>query len=1107
MSTWGPAAAGRYWTTSTPGYAPLRTGSVAPQAPVDLGTVAISQAAAPLSADAVRQRLEPASAALRTAFAAFTSHTRPVFTTNVTTRPAVAAAFGGTAARTTPTAGTSAALSATVQVNTRSSAARASSTAIGLDLTSAHSRLSSAALGFDVISPESASTLSSASPLGLDLGDRATAMTSSAEMNGSAVSLGSSRLAFQGETSQLEISGAFTGAARSLTFRITSVPNFLLKNTKFDVLDENGNEVASYSGQVTSGQPISLAAIGLSVRFTEGTLSKGATATTTVIRTPTAVDTAARFDGAWGAAPLFENFSRVSAGSFQVNGVQIAVQSSDTIDSVLARIGASAAGVTGAVVDDRIVLTSKSASESSIVLGGDTSGFLQATKLGTASAAIGNHRDDQQILSQTTAFAGVQSGSFRINGVEIAVDRDRDTLAAIIARINDAAAGVSAVYDQAADRVVLQSLGSSEDAIEVSNDSSGFLSAAGLSTAATVRGNVRDDLQVLTKTTRFAAVTDGAFTVNGVTVAVDADEDSVASLVAKINAAGAGVTAVFNAVAGTIDLESDADSEQAIVLGDDSSGVLSAAGLQTDATVAGSIADDGQRLADTDAFAAVVQGSFEVNGVVIAVDPGTDSLHDVLARINSSGAGVTATYDAAADRITLDPASQDAALTLSADSSGFLAAAGLAAGTTGTRLNADAAFDGSGGSDPLFDEGVRVGPGTFSINGVSIDVAADDTVNAVLARISASAAGVSAAYDSSTDRVTLTATGSSEAPIDLGTDTSGFLAAVKLDGTATSSGGVISVDPYDGPLGRIAEYADVVSGVVTINGTDIVIDPSTTTLRGVLDAIAQAGGLSVSFDEHSGTVRIAATDASTEISLVDTSGLMAALGISAATYRGAPSSTTFAETQTGTEVVSNAHAVARAVEDAAAALSEVLTALAADRPDDPDFLDALVRAATDAVETLRDAGIGGLTVGGAESDVRVVVDRDSLVGALDRRGDAAGVSAVISAALDDLAARVADAAAAHAEDEPPPASRVNLGAASPQGANPALMYLQALARVVRAGTAAAEVSNTDSAADGALDMAARMKIRAGLEQPQADPAEALRGLLDMLVMDGGSSRA
>ena len=67
-----------------------------------------------------------------------------------------------------------------------------------------------------------------------------------------------------------------------------------------------------------------------------------------------------------------------------------------------------------------------------------------------------------------------------------------------------------------------------------------------LTTNNTVRGNIRDDQQVLSKTSQFAAVTSGSFTVNGVSISVNKDTDSLASIITRINSSGAGVTASYD---------------------------------------------------------------------------------------------------------------------------------------------------------------------------------------------------------------------------------------------------------------------------------------------------------------------------------------------------------------------------------------------------------------------------------------------------------------------------------------------------------------------------------------------------------------------------------
>jgi flagellar hook-associated protein 2 len=77
-------------------------------------------------------------------------------------------------------------------------------------------------------------------------------------------------------------------------------------------------------------------------------------------------------------------------------------------------------------------------------------------------------------------------------------------------------------------------------------------------------------------------------------------------------------------------------------------------------------------------------GRFKVNGVEIAFSASADSMADVLARINSSTAGVTASYDAANDQVVLtNKATGDSGIALEdvAGGGNFLAATGLSSGT------------------------------------------------------------------------------------------------------------------------------------------------------------------------------------------------------------------------------------------------------------------------------------------------------------------------------------------------------------------------------------------------------------------------------------------
>ncbi|HEX3463996.1 MAG TPA: flagellar filament capping protein FliD [Candidatus Elarobacter sp.] len=77
---------------------------------------------------------------------------------------------------------------------------------------------------------------------------------------------------------------------------------------------------------------------------------------------------------------------------------------------------------------------------------------------------------------------------------------------------------------------------------------------------------------------------------------------------------------------------------------------------------------------------AVTAGNFTINGVVFSVDPTVNNLNDVIQQINTSSAGVIASYDQANDRIILTSKTsgpQGISLGQSGDTSNFLQAAGF----------------------------------------------------------------------------------------------------------------------------------------------------------------------------------------------------------------------------------------------------------------------------------------------------------------------------------------------------------------------------------------------------------------------------------------------
>ncbi|OAM88601.1 flagellar filament capping protein FliD [Termitidicoccus mucosus] len=186
--------------------------------------------------------------------------------------------------------------------------------------------------------------------------------------------------------------------------------------------------------------------------------------------------------------------SSVKAGTFTVNGAQVGVALTDSLQDVFDKISAATGGTVTASYDpatDGIALTSTDGSE--IVLGAanDSSNFLSVAKLfsnGTDSvastAALGRVSTTKTLASAglaDTAFSG--SGTFTINGVEIAYDAANDSLSKLLARINASDAGVNAAYDAASDRVVLANKTTGDTGITINDDSGGILSALGLAPA------------------------------------------------------------------------------------------------------------------------------------------------------------------------------------------------------------------------------------------------------------------------------------------------------------------------------------------------------------------------------------------------------------------------------------------------------------------------------------------------------------------------------------------------------------------------------------------------------------------------------------------------
>ena len=202
----------------------------------------------------------------------------------------------------------------------------------------------------------------------------------------------------------------------------------------------------------------------------------------------------------------------------------------------------------------------------------------------------------------------------------------------------------------------------------------------------------------------------------------------------------------------------------------------------------------------------------------------------------------------------------------------------------GTAVDPNKSFNGTRADDPNLEPGLNVSNGSFQINGITIDVNADDSLNSVLDRINQSDAGVTATFDVANETVLLTQkTPGSTSDIVLENDTSGFLAAVKLEGATATPG---SSSEADNPLAQVESFHAVQSGNISVNGTSISIGVNTDSLNDVLDRINASGaGVKASFNSASQKVTLNSDNADSQMNLSDgATHFFSAVGISEGTY-------------------------------------------------------------------------------------------------------------------------------------------------------------------------------------------------------------------------------
>jgi flagellar hook-associated protein 2 len=196
----------------------------------------------------------------------------------------------------------------------------------------------------------------------------------------------------------------------------------------------------------------------------------------------------------------------VSAGTFTVNGAQVTLATTDSLQSVFDKIASATNNQVTASYDattDKITLTSGGP----ITLGSatDTSNFLQVAQLYnnnggatnntgtiTSATALGhvNTLADMSGADLQTPITdgGSGNGEFTINGVVFNYDASTDSVQDILDNINQSSAGVSASYDPNNNRFVLTNNTTGDVGISLQDVTGNFLAATGLAGGALTHG-------------------------------------------------------------------------------------------------------------------------------------------------------------------------------------------------------------------------------------------------------------------------------------------------------------------------------------------------------------------------------------------------------------------------------------------------------------------------------------------------------------------------------------------------------------------------------------------------------------------------------------------
>lgn len=223
----------------------------------------------------------------------------------------------------------------------------------------------------------------------------------------------------------------------------------------------------------------------------------------------------------------------ITEGTFQVNGQNVTVAATDTLQDVFDAISAATSGVVTASYDDLTDTVMLSSATGELELGStnDSSNFLKAMKLDQLEVVAGGGGSSQVTSSKALGVVDTSSSiatsglgitgtdTFHINGVAISFDADTESMQTLLARVNSSAAGVTMTYDSSNDQFRMVNKETGALAMPVIDSGNGMLAAMGLTGAATVGEDLEYSIDGgATQTSRRNSITGAEHGIEGLTI-------------------------------------------------------------------------------------------------------------------------------------------------------------------------------------------------------------------------------------------------------------------------------------------------------------------------------------------------------------------------------------------------------------------------------------------------------------------------------------------------------------------------------------------------------------------------------------------------------------